>query len=57
MDHFRDMLIERGLSASTVRQTQIMVHQVFEWAIRRRVMQRVPLIENVVGKAKERGDR
>ena len=55
MERFRDMLIERGLSASTVRQTQIAVRQVFEWATRRRVMQRVPLIETVVGKAKERG--
>jgi integrase len=55
MDRFRDMLVERGLSASSIRQTQVAVKQVFEWATRQRLMQKVPLIETMIGKAKERG--
>ena len=38
MDRFRDMLVERGLSASSIRQTQVAVKQVFEWATRQRLM-------------------
>jgi len=55
MERFRDYLIDDGLSASSVRQAQLAVKQVLEWATRRGLMQRVPIIESVVGRAKERG--